>query len=50
MGWRYRTALLGLTLIGLGAMVGAAYVSYELATNPAFVSPCDVNATKANQQ
>jgi protein-disulfide isomerase/uncharacterized membrane protein len=26
-------------------MVGAAYVSYQLATNPGYVSPCDVNAT-----
>ncbi len=26
-------------------MTGAAYVSYHLATNPGFVSPCDVNAT-----
>jgi protein-disulfide isomerase/uncharacterized membrane protein len=45
MAGRFRTALLGLTLIGLGAMVGAAYVSYQLATNPGYVSPCDVNAT-----
>jgi protein-disulfide isomerase/uncharacterized membrane protein len=42
---RYRTLLLCLTLIGLGAMVGAAYVSYQIATNPGYVSPCDVNAT-----
>jgi uncharacterized membrane protein/protein-disulfide isomerase len=45
MGSRFRTPLICLTLIGLGAMVGAAYVSYQLATNPAYVSPCDVNAT-----
>jgi protein-disulfide isomerase/uncharacterized membrane protein len=42
---RYRTLLICLTIIGLGAMVGAAYVSYQLATNPGYVSPCDVNAT-----
>src|SRR5215471_18642682 len=45
MSSRYRTLLLCLTPVGLGAMVGAAYVSYQLATNPAYVSPCDVNAT-----
>jgi protein-disulfide isomerase/uncharacterized membrane protein len=45
MGSRYRTLLLLFTLAGLAAMAGAAYVSYRLATDPGFVSPCDVNAT-----
>jgi uncharacterized membrane protein/protein-disulfide isomerase len=42
---RFQTLLLLLTIVGLGAMVSAAYVSYRLATDPGFVSPCDVNAT-----
>ena len=45
MGSRYRTLLIVFTLAGLAAMAGAAYVSYRLATDPSFVSPCDVNAT-----
>ncbi len=45
MGSRYRTLLFWLTLIGLAAMVGSAYVSYRLAADAAFISPCDVNAT-----
>jgi uncharacterized membrane protein/protein-disulfide isomerase len=45
MGSRFRIPLLVLTVIGLGSMTAAAYVSYRLATDPGFVSPCDVNAT-----
>jgi len=45
MGSRYRTLLFWLTLVGLVTMVASAYVSYRLAANSSFISPCDVNAT-----
>jgi protein-disulfide isomerase/uncharacterized membrane protein len=45
MASRFRTLLILFTFVGLAAMAGAAYVSYRLATDPGFVSPCDVNAT-----
>jgi protein-disulfide isomerase/uncharacterized membrane protein len=45
MSSRFRTLLFWLSVAGLATMVASAYVTYRLATDPGFVSPCDVNAT-----
>jgi uncharacterized membrane protein/protein-disulfide isomerase len=42
---RSRLALLGLTLLGLGATAYASYVHVQLLQNASFVSACDINDT-----
>jgi protein-disulfide isomerase/uncharacterized membrane protein len=40
-----RTLLLAFALLGLGASTVSSYVHYQLLTNPAYTSFCDVNAS-----
>jgi uncharacterized membrane protein/protein-disulfide isomerase len=45
MTTKQRTLLLAAGALGLGASAASAYVHYQLVTNPAYASFCDVNAT-----
>lgn len=45
MSSRSRTLLLAFALLGLGASSVSSYVHYNLLTNPAYSSFCDVSAT-----
>ena len=47
---RYRFALIGLALLGLGVSATALYVHYKLMTDPGYTSFCDVSATVSCQQ
>src|SRR6187549_979594 len=47
---RYRYALIGLALLGLGVSVTALVVHYRLLTDPGYSSFCDVSATVSCQQ
>ena len=47
---RYRYALIGLALLGLGVSVAALYVHYKLMTDPTYSSFCDISATVSCQQ
>jgi uncharacterized membrane protein len=47
---RYRYALIGLALLGLGASVTALVVHYRLLTDPGYSSFCEVNETISCQQ
>jgi uncharacterized membrane protein len=47
---RYRYALIGLALLGLGVSVAALYVHYKLMTDPSYSSFCDISATVSCQQ
>jgi uncharacterized membrane protein/protein-disulfide isomerase len=47
---RYRYALIGLALVGLGVSVTALVVHYKLMTVPDYSSFCDVSATVSCQQ
>ena len=47
---RYRYALVGLALLGLGVSLTALYVHYRLMTDPGYSSFCDVSATVSCQQ
>ena len=42
---RARLLILGFALAGLAFAVSSAWVHYQLVTQPAYVSPCDINAT-----
>jgi uncharacterized membrane protein/protein-disulfide isomerase len=45
MTTRARLMVLVLALVGLGFAGSSAWVHYRLLTQPAYVSPCDINAT-----
>jgi len=47
---RYRYALIGLALLGLGVSVTALVVHYRLMTDPGYSSFCDISATVSCQQ
>ena len=47
---RYRYALIGLALLGLGVSVTALVVHYRLMTDPSYSSFCDISATVSCQQ
>jgi uncharacterized membrane protein len=47
---RYRYALIGLALLGLGISVTALVVHYRLMTDPSYSSFCDISATVSCQQ
>jgi len=47
---RYRYALIGLALVGLGVSVTALVVHYKLMTVPDYSSFCDISATVSCQQ
>ena len=47
---RYRYALLGLALLGLGTSVTALVVHYRLMTDPSYASFCDISETVSCQQ
>ena len=47
---RYRYALIGLALLGLGVSVTALVVHYRLMTDPDYSSFCDISATVSCQQ
>jgi uncharacterized membrane protein len=47
---RYRYALIGLALLGLGVSVTALFVHYRLMADPGYSSFCDISATVSCQQ
>jgi uncharacterized membrane protein len=47
---RYRYALIGLALLGLGTSVTALVVHYRLMTDPAYASFCEINEAVSCQQ
>jgi uncharacterized membrane protein len=47
---RYRYALIGLALLGVGVSVTALVVHYRLMTDPGYSSFCDISATVSCQQ
>lgn len=47
---RYRYALIGLALLGLGVSITALVVHYRLMTEPDYSSFCDISATVSCQQ
>ena len=47
---RYRYALIGLALLGLGTSVTALVVHYRLMTDPSYASFCDISETVSCQQ
>ena len=47
---KYRYALIGLALLGLGTSITALVVHYRLMTDPAYASFCDISETVSCQQ
>ena len=47
---RYRYALIGLSVLGLGVAIAALYVHYRLMTDPGYTSFCDVSKAVSCQQ
>ena len=47
---RYRYALIGLSVLGLGVSIVALYVHYRLMTDPSYTSFCDVSKAVSCQQ